>query len=198
MTASMSGCCPTIPAAASGGPPAARPPAGRGHRPGRLRGWLAKIDQLAKDGQPLGDSVRRLAEQARTWLIPNAEQRLAALTDTPTRSGSAGPARLETSLQVRQGSRLPLPARYLGTQAAASRSPRAVGATPRPRGGTHPQRPHGQGPGRREEPLWVRPRSGDHPRARLAPGRPPTARRRPTPLRARRGRGDRPEPDRER
>jgi hypothetical protein len=44
----------------------------------RLRGWLAKIDRLANDGRPLGDSVWGLAEQARTWLIPNAEQRLAA------------------------------------------------------------------------------------------------------------------------
>lgn len=49
----------------------------------RLRGWLAKIDRLAQAGQPVGDWVWQLAEQARTRLIPRAEQRLAALGDTP-------------------------------------------------------------------------------------------------------------------
>jgi hypothetical protein len=67
----------------------------------RLRGWLAKIDQLAKDGQPLGDSVRRLAEQARTRLIPNAEQRLAALTNTSDQVHVHGARQeFETSLQA--------------------------------------------------------------------------------------------------
>ena len=85
----------------------------------RLRGWLAKIDQLAKDGRPLGDSVWGLAEQARTWLIPNAEQRLAALTDTPDHV-RVHQARLqfETSQQVGKDPDYRYPAHYLGAQAA--------------------------------------------------------------------------------
>jgi hypothetical protein len=97
----------------------------------RLRGWLAKIDQLAKDGQPLGDSVWRLAEQARTWLIPNAEQRLAALTDTPD------PVRVrrarnefETSLQAGKDPDYRYPARYLGAQAARQPIPSDPWARP--------------------------------------------------------------------
>ena len=153
----------------------------------RLRGWLAKIDQLAKDGQPLGDSVRRLAEQARTRLIPNAEQRLVALTNTSDQVRvHRARQEFETSLQVGRDPDY----RYRPATSDPGCRPadpaRAVGATPRPRGGTDPQRPHGQGPGRREQPLWVRPHSGDHPPHppcprtwRPQPDRPP-ARRRPT------------------
>jgi hypothetical protein len=97
----------------------------------RVRGWLARIDQLAKDGQPLGDSVWRLAEQARTWLVPNAEQRLAALTDTPD------PVRVrrarnefETSLQSGKDPDYQYPARYLGAQAARQPIPPEPWARP--------------------------------------------------------------------
>jgi hypothetical protein len=85
----------------------------------RLRGWLAKIDHLAQAGQPLGDSVWRLAEQTRTWLIPNAEQRLADLTDTPDQVRvRRARSELETSQQVGKDPDYRYPARYLGTQAA--------------------------------------------------------------------------------
>ena len=86
---------------------------------GRLRGWLAKIDHLAQAGQPLRDSVWRLAEQARTWLVPNAEQRLAALTDTPDQVRVHQARRqFETSRQVGTDPDYRYPARYLGAQAA--------------------------------------------------------------------------------
>jgi hypothetical protein len=85
----------------------------------RLRGWLAKIDRFAQAGQPLGDSVWHLAEQARTWLIPNAEQRLAVLTDTPDRVRvRRGRIELETSQQVGKDPDYRYPARYLGVDAA--------------------------------------------------------------------------------
>lgn len=85
----------------------------------RLRDWLAKIGQLAKDGRPLGDSVWGLANQTRTRLIPNAEQRLAALTDTPDQV-RVHQARLqfETSRQVAKDPDYRYPAHYLGAQAA--------------------------------------------------------------------------------
>jgi hypothetical protein len=85
----------------------------------RLRTWLAKIDGLARAGQPLGDSVVRLAEQARSWLIPNAEQRLAAWAGEPDQ------ARVRRSRQDFRANRQAqgdddyrYPARYLGAQAA--------------------------------------------------------------------------------
>ena len=97
----------------------------------RLRDWLAKIDQLAKDGRPLGDSVWRLAEQARTRLIPKAEQRLAALTADPD------PVRVhrarrefETSLQAGKDPDYRYPARYLGAQAARQPIPPEPWARP--------------------------------------------------------------------
>jgi hypothetical protein len=85
----------------------------------RLRGWLAKIDHLAQAGQPLGDSVWHLAEQARTWLIPRAEQRLAALTDPPDQVRvRRARIQLETSRQVGNDPDYRYPARYLGVDAA--------------------------------------------------------------------------------
>ena len=97
----------------------------------RLRGWLAKIDRFAQAGQPLGDSVWHLAEQARTWLIPNAEQRLAALTETPDeiRVGRAR-IQLETSQQVGKDPDYRYPARYLGVDAARQPIPPDPGARP--------------------------------------------------------------------
>jgi hypothetical protein len=172
----------------------------------RLRGWLAKIDRLANDGRPLGDSVWRLAEQARTWLIPNAEQRLAALTDTPdpVRVRRAR-TELETSLRVGKDPDYRYPAHYLGAQAARQPIP------PEPW-----ERPHDP----EEAPIlsdrtvkdmeaensrlgFVRSQAITH-RARLAleradRHRPACQPRDDAPrLRPHRGRGDRQEPDRER
>jgi hypothetical protein len=97
----------------------------------RLRGWLAKIDRLAQAGQPLGDSVWHLAEQARTWLMPNAEQRLADLTDTPDQVRvRRARIQLETSRQVGKDPDYRYPARYLGTQAAHQPIPADPGARP--------------------------------------------------------------------
>ena len=85
----------------------------------RLRGWLAKIDGLAEEGRPLGDSVWRLAEQARTWLIPNAEQRLAAFLGEPDQAlVRRGRHDFETSQKVGKDPDYRYPARYLGAQAA--------------------------------------------------------------------------------
>jgi hypothetical protein len=84
----------------------------------RLRGWLAKIDGLADSGQPLGDSVWRLAEQTRTRLIPGAEQRLAALADQPDQQRVRRWRReLEISQRAR-GDDYRYPTRYLGPDAA--------------------------------------------------------------------------------
>jgi hypothetical protein len=97
----------------------------------RLHGWLAKIDHLAQAGQPLGDSVWHLAEQARTWLIPNAEQRLAALTDTPDQVRvRRARIQLETSQQVGKDPDYQYPARYLGVDAARQPIPPDPGARP--------------------------------------------------------------------
>jgi hypothetical protein len=97
----------------------------------RLRGWLAKIDHLAQAGQPLGDSVWHLAEQARTWLIPNAEQRLAALTDTPDQVRvRRARSELETRQQVGNDPDYQYPARYLGVDAARQPIPPDPGARP--------------------------------------------------------------------
>jgi len=97
----------------------------------RLRGWLAKIDRFAQAGQPLGDSVWRLAEQARTWLIPNAEQRLAVLTDTPDQVRvRRARSQLETSQQVGKDPDYRYPARYLGVDAARQPIPPDPGARP--------------------------------------------------------------------
>jgi hypothetical protein len=97
----------------------------------RLRGWLAKIDHLAQAGQPLGDSVWHLAEQARTWLIPRAEQRLAALTDPPDQVRvRRARIQLETSQQVGKDPDYRYPARYLGVDAARQPIPPEPGARP--------------------------------------------------------------------
>lgn len=97
----------------------------------RLRGWLAKIDRFAQAGQPLGDSVEHLAEQARTWLIPRAEQRLAALTDTPDQVRvRRARSQLETSQQVGNDPDYQYPARYLGVDAARQPIPPDPGARP--------------------------------------------------------------------
>jgi hypothetical protein len=172
----------------------------------RLRGWLAKIDQLAKDGRPLGDSVWRLAEQARTWLIPNAEQRLAALTDTPD------PVRVrrardefETSRQVGKDPDYRYPARYLGAQAARHPIPPEPWARPYDpeEAPTLSDRTVKDLEAENSRFGFVRTQAITH-RARLAreradppgPARPP---RDDTPhQRPHRGRGDRQEPDRER
>jgi hypothetical protein len=91
----------------------------------RLQGWLAKIDRLAEDGQPLGDSVWRLAEQARSWLIPNAEQRLTASLGEPDHAWvRRGRQDFETSRQVGKEPDYRYPARYLGAQAADQPAPR--------------------------------------------------------------------------
>jgi hypothetical protein len=85
----------------------------------RLQGWLAKIDRLAEDGRPLGDSVWRLAEQARSWLVPNAEQRLAAsLGELDHAWVRRSRQDFETSQQVGRDPDYRYPARYLGAQAA--------------------------------------------------------------------------------
>jgi hypothetical protein len=65
-----------------------------------------------------------LANQTRTWLIPNAEQRLAALTDTPD-SVRVRRARteLETSLRVGKDPDYRYPTRFLGAQAAGQPIP---------------------------------------------------------------------------
>lgn len=85
----------------------------------RLQGWLAKIDRLAEDGRPLGDSVWRLAEQVRTWLIPNAEQRLTASLGEPDHAWMRrGRQDFETSQQVGKDPDYRYPARYLGPAAA--------------------------------------------------------------------------------
>jgi hypothetical protein len=85
----------------------------------RLQGWLAKIDRLAEDGRPLGDSVWRLAEQARSWLIPNAEQRLAASLGEPDQAWARrGRHDFETSQQVGSDPDYRYPTRYLGPAAA--------------------------------------------------------------------------------
>jgi hypothetical protein len=97
----------------------------------RLRGWLAKIDRFAQAGQPLGDSVWGLAEQARTWLIPNAEQRLAVLTCTPDEVRvRRARSELETSQQVGKDPDYQYPARYLGVDAARQPIPPEPGARP--------------------------------------------------------------------
>jgi hypothetical protein len=97
----------------------------------RLRGWLAKIDGLAQAGRPLGDSVWRLAEQTRTWLIPHAEQRLAVLTDTPDEVRVRRARReLQTSQQVGKDPDYQYPARYLGVDAARQPIPADPGARP--------------------------------------------------------------------
>jgi hypothetical protein len=155
----------------------------------RLRGWLAKIDRLANDGRPLGDSVWRLAEQARTWLIPNAEHR----------------TELETSLRVGKDPDYRYPAHYLGAQAARQPIP------PEPW-----ERPHDpeEAPTLSDRTVkdmeaensrlgFVRSQAITH-RARLAleradRNRPACQPRDDAPrLRPHRGRGDRQEPDRER
>ena len=90
----------------------------------RLQGWLAKIDGLAEDGQPLSDSVWRLAEQARSWLIPNAEQRLAASLGEPDQAWvRRGRQDFETSQQIGRDPDYRYPARYLGAQAARQPTP---------------------------------------------------------------------------
>jgi N-methylhydantoinase A/oxoprolinase/acetone carboxylase beta subunit len=90
----------------------------------RLQEWLAKIDRLAQDGQPLRDSVWRLAEQARSWLIPNAEQRLAASLGEPDQAWvRRGRQDFETSQQVGNNPDYRYPARYLGAQAARQPTP---------------------------------------------------------------------------
>jgi hypothetical protein len=84
----------------------------------RLRGWLAKIDGLAASGQPLGDSVWRLAEQTRTRLIPGAQQRLAELANQPDQQRvRRWRQQLEISQRAR-GDDYRYPARYLGPAAA--------------------------------------------------------------------------------
>jgi hypothetical protein len=85
----------------------------------RLQAWLAKIDGLADSGQPLGDSVWRLAEQTRTRLIPGAQQRLAELADQPDQVRVRRWRReLEISQRVRGDHDYRYPARYLGPDAA--------------------------------------------------------------------------------
>jgi hypothetical protein len=85
----------------------------------RLRAWLAKIDGLADSGQPLGDSVWRLAEQTRTRLIPGAQQRLAELADQPDQVRVRRWRReLEISQRVKGNHSYRYPARYLGPDAA--------------------------------------------------------------------------------
>jgi hypothetical protein len=85
----------------------------------RLRGWLAKIEQLAKDGRPLGDSVWGLANQTRTRLIPNAEQRLAASLGEPDQAWVRRSRHdFETSQKVGKDPDYRYPAHYLGAQAA--------------------------------------------------------------------------------
>jgi hypothetical protein len=89
------------------------------HDLARLRAWLTKIDSLARDGQPLGDSVWRLAEQARTWLIPSAEQRLTASIGEPDQAWVRRSRHdYETSQQLGKDLDYRYPARYLGAQAA--------------------------------------------------------------------------------
>jgi hypothetical protein len=85
----------------------------------RLQAWQARIDALARAGQPLGDSVWQLANQTRTRLIPNAEQRLAALADESDQQRvRRWRQQLETSQQVRGNHHYRYPARYLGPGAA--------------------------------------------------------------------------------
>jgi hypothetical protein len=97
----------------------------------RLRAWLAKIDGLAEAGQPLGDSVWGLAEQARTWLIPNAEQRLADLAGEPDQVRvRRARSELETSQQVGNDPDYRYPARYLGADAARQAIPPEPWARP--------------------------------------------------------------------
>ena len=73
----------------------------------------------AEDGRPLGDSVWRLAEQARSWLIPNAEQRLAASLGEPDHAWvRRGRQDFETSQQVGKDPDYRYPTRYLGPAAA--------------------------------------------------------------------------------
>jgi hypothetical protein len=85
----------------------------------RLRGWLAKIDGLARAGRPLGDSVWGLAEQARGWLIPRAERRLAELGGEPDRVRvRRARSEFETSRRVAKDPDYRYPARYLGPAAA--------------------------------------------------------------------------------
>lgn len=173
----------------------------------RLRGWLAKIDRLAKDGRPLGDSVRRLAEQARTRLIPNAEQRLAALTNTSDQVRvHRARQEFETSLQVGRDPDYRYPSRYLGTQAADQPIPPEPWARPHDpeEVPTLSDRTVRDLDAENSHSGFVRIRAITH-RTRLALERGNRNRNRPArrpedapPLRARRGRGDRPEPDRER
>jgi hypothetical protein len=85
----------------------------------RLRGWLAKIDGLARAGRPLGDSVWGLAEQARSWLIPRAEQRLAELGGEPDHARvRRARSEFETSRRVGTDPDYRYPARYSGPAAA--------------------------------------------------------------------------------
>jgi hypothetical protein len=166
----------------------------------------AKIDQLAKDGRPLGDSVWGLANQTRTRLIPNAEQRLAALTDTPDHIRvHQNRWAFETSQQVATDPDYRYPTRCLGAQAAHQPIPPEPWA-----------RPHDseEAPTLSDRTLkdleaenspvgFVRTQAITH-RAHLALER--ADRHRPTcqprddapRLRPHRGRGDRQEPDRER
>jgi hypothetical protein len=63
--------------------------------------------------------VWRLAEQARTWLVPNAEKRLAELTGEPDRVRvRRGRQELETSQRVGGNHDYRYPARFLGAGAA--------------------------------------------------------------------------------
>jgi hypothetical protein len=171
----------------------------------RLRGWLAKIDGLAEDGRPLGDSVWRLAEQARSWLIPNAEQRLAAsLGETDQAWVRRGRHDFETSQKVGKDSDYRYPARYLGTQAADQPIPPEPWARPHDpeEAPTLSDRTVRDLDAENSHSGFVRIRAITH-RTRLALER--GARNRPArqpgdapPLRVRRGRGDRQETDRER